>query len=604
MSITSEEVNYLIYRYLFESGFVHTSFTFQNESHIHKSEYKNANVEPGALIRVLQKGLQYMDVEAHLNEDGSQTDCNVPLTLIGPHRCDILAEDGTNEVIDRSVPATKREDGFKKERDVREKDAAKRGKTDKDRRRGRVISQADGMKEDQQRATSASPNPTPSISSKSQRKRTREDAAIDRMDVDDSGSVGGADIEINITETNSINGSDKLIPGGESAIEEGQRKLALKNVQNAAVIGPENLTVLEGHEHEVFSCSWNPVLPYMVASGSADGTARLWQVPATSGGAVGPPIVLNHLPSLAETKDVTALDWNPAGTLLATGSYDGQARIWTPRGELRWVMSQHRGPVFSVKWNPAGTSIVSGSADNTTIVWDAETGNVQQQFEFHSLAILDVDWMDDRTFASCSSDKMVQVCQFGQNNPVKTWTMHEDEVNAVRWDPTKKYLASCSDDGTAKIWSMSSDKPIHDLRGHRSQIYTLQWAPTTFAVKPDASLSSNGYHGDTPKAVPILATASFDATIRLWDAEHGTCLRVLSGHTEAVYSITFSPDSKYLASGGFDNTLNLWNTEDGALTRAHKGAAGIFEVHFNTSGDKLAACTSNMQLIVVDIKSL
>ena len=33
-------------------------------------------------------------------------------------------------------------------------------------------------------------------------------------------------------------------------------------------------------------------------------------------------------------KDVTSLDWNSSGTLLATGSYDGYARIWTTKGNF------------------------------------------------------------------------------------------------------------------------------------------------------------------------------------------------------------------------------------------------------------------------------
>jgi transducin (beta)-like 1 len=48
-------------------------------------------------------------------------------------------------------------------------------------------------------------------------------------------------------------------------------------------------------------------------------------------------------------KDVTSLDWNSDGTLLATGSYDGFARIWTTDGRLASTLGQHKGPIFLFK---------------------------------------------------------------------------------------------------------------------------------------------------------------------------------------------------------------------------------------------------------------
>lgn len=68
MSITSDEVNLLVYRYLQESGFVHSAFSFAHESLVARSAVADAEVPPGALISFLQKGLQYVEVEAHLTE--------------------------------------------------------------------------------------------------------------------------------------------------------------------------------------------------------------------------------------------------------------------------------------------------------------------------------------------------------------------------------------------------------------------------------------------------------------------------------------------------------------------------------------------------------
>ena len=68
MSITSDEVNFLVYRYLLESGFQHSAFTFGLESHVHQTSINGTIIPPGALISVLQKGLQYVEAELSITE--------------------------------------------------------------------------------------------------------------------------------------------------------------------------------------------------------------------------------------------------------------------------------------------------------------------------------------------------------------------------------------------------------------------------------------------------------------------------------------------------------------------------------------------------------
>jgi transducin (beta)-like 1 len=51
---------------------------------------------------------------------------------------------------------------------------------------------------------------------------------------------------------------------------------------------------------------------------------------------------------------------------------------------MKLQLERHKGPIFSLKWSKKGDMLLSGSVDKTAIVWDAKTGEVKQQFEFHS----------------------------------------------------------------------------------------------------------------------------------------------------------------------------------------------------------------------------
>ena len=57
----------------------------------------------------------------------------------------------------------------------------------------------------------------------------------------------------------------------------------------------------------------------------------------------------------------------------------------------------------------------------------------------------------------------------------------------------------------------------------------------------------------------ILASASDDDTVKLWNPATGALLRTLAGHRSAVQSVAFSPDGRTLASASWDNTVKLWN---------------------------------------------
>ncbi|KAK7281703.1 hypothetical protein RIF29_09917 [Crotalaria pallida] len=225
-------------------------------------------------------------------------------------------------------------------------------------------------------------------------------------------------------------------------------------------------------------------------------------------------------------------------------------------GELRSTLNRHKGPIFSLKWNKKGDYLLTGSFDG---------------------AALDVDWRNNVSFATSSSDNMIYVCKIGENRPIKVFAGHQGEVNCVKWDPSGSVLATCSDDKTVKIWNMKHDKFLHDFREHSKEIYTIRWSPT-------------GPGSSNPNKKLLLASASFDSTVKLWDVELGRSLYSFNKHRDSIYSVAFSPNGEYLASGSLDKSIYIWSLKDGTIVKQYTGSGGIFEVCWNKEGDKLAAC--------------
>jgi WD40 repeat protein len=76
-------------------------------------------------------------------------------------------------------------------------------------------------------------------------------------------------------------------------------------------------------------------------------------------------------------------------------------------------------------------------------------------------------------------------------------------------------------------------------------------------------------HSDSVESVAfsrdsqMLASGSYDGTIKLWDAKTGSVLQTLEGHSDWVRSVAFSHDSQMVASGSNDKTIKLWDAKTG-----------------------------------------
>jgi WD40 repeat protein len=69
----------------------------------------------------------------------------------------------------------------------------------------------------------------------------------------------------------------------------------------------------------------------------------------------------------------------------------------------------------------------------------------------------------------------------------------------------------------------------------------------------------------------LLASASYDMTVRLWDVETGECRYILIGHSPYVMVVVYSPQGDQVASGDEGGSVRIWNTRTGECCHTFTG---------------------------------
>jgi WD40 repeat protein len=155
---------------------------------------------------------------------------------------------------------------------------------------------------------------------------------------------------------------------------------------------------------------------------------------------------------------------------------------------------------------------------------------------------------------------------------------HSGAVWSVAFSPDDKLLASASEDGSVRIWNVQTGNCIHVLKDHILPVRSV-------------AFSTDGR---------LLATAGEDGRARVWEVQSGKCLHVFGKHRIKVYRAVFGPDSRFLAVAGWDdNIIRVWDLESGKRVKTLKTKAPqVTSVAFRHDGKLLASSGSDSRVYV------
>src|SRR5262249_18238982 len=158
-----------------------------------------------------------------------------------------------------------------------------------------------------------------------------------------------------------------------------------------------------------------------------------------------------------------SLDFNPDGTLLATGggepSRSGEIKLWeVGKGMLvRSLDALHSDTVFGVRFSPDGSKLASAGADKFLKVTRVADGKELKLFEGHTHHVLAVDWKSDgKQLASGGGDNVIKLWDFAVGEQLKTLPAANKQVTAVRWVPGKPAIVGAAGDKLVRLWNPDS----------------------------------------------------------------------------------------------------------------------------------------------------
>lgn len=212
------------------------------------------------------------------------------------------------------------------------------------------------------------------------------------------------------------------------------------------------------HANAVGSITCSRMKASFIVSGSQDCTVKVWDLPEDLTTAeAGIHQLTPRATEKAHDKDVNSVAVSPNDKLLASGSQDRTAKLWSLTGEgnvgLLGVFRGHRRGVWAVCFSPVDQVLATSSADGTAKLWSLQDFSCLKTFEGHDASVLKVVFVSRGTqMLTSGSDGLVKLWTIKSNECVKTLDAHQDKVWGLHGSRKDDKMVTGSADSNISVW--------------------------------------------------------------------------------------------------------------------------------------------------------
>ncbi|KAK6914476.1 WD40 repeat [Dillenia turbinata] len=246
---------------------------------------------------------------------------------------------------------------------------------------------------------------------------------------------------------------------------------------------------------------------------------------------------------------IYTMKFNPAGTVIASGSHDKEIFLWHVHGECKnfMVLKGHKNAVLDLRWTTDGSQIISASPDKTVRAWDVESGKQIKKMAEHSSFVNSCcpSRRGPPLVVSGSDDGTAKLWDMRQRGAIQTYP-DKYQITAVAFSDASDKIFTGGIDNDVKVWDLRRNEVTMTLQGHQDMITGMQ-------LSPDGS---------------YLLTNGMDCKLCIWDmrpyAPQNRCVKILEGHQhnfeKNLLKCSWSPDGSKVTAGSSDRMVYIWDT--------------------------------------------